>query len=132
MLEVKIKLNRMYLYSRRFPAKGANDIGSWESIMELISLASIPINFAILLFTTRGGKEANGGFKNTETVQYFMDKAMPGRTILEIVLILVLLEHILLAVKLLIAHLIPDVPSSVVKDETKRPKIQALAEAEML
>ena len=131
MLEIRIKLNSMSLYSRRFPAKGANGIGSWAGIMELISLVSIPINFAILYFATKGGylsKDAE--VRQSETVEYLMVNS-PGSTLLDTVLVMVLLEHILLAVKVMMAELIPDVPESVIKDETKRPKIQALAQAEM-
>ena len=98
--------------------------------MELISLVSIPINVAILLFTTTG-KDENGEYPWSATVKYFMDEN-EERTIFEVVLILALIEHVLLGVKVVIAQLIPDVPKDVLADERKRPKIEDIAEAEML
>ena len=98
--------------------------------MELISLVSIPINVAILLFTTTG-KDENGEYPWSATVTYFMENGGEDRTIFEVVLLLALIEHILLGVKIVIAQLIPDVPSIVLTEERKRPKIEDIAEAEM-
>lgn len=42
-----------------------------------------------------------------------------------------LTEHLLLAAKILMAQLIPDVPGEVIKDERKRPRIVGLADAEI-
>ena len=119
----------MSKYSRRFEAQGANGIGSWTGVMELISLVSIPINCAILLFTSKG-KDVNGDYGYSATVKYFLERG-EGRTIFEVVLILVLIEHVLLVVKVVMATLIPDVPADVVADERKRPKIQDISEAEI-
>ena len=41
--------------------------------MELISMVSIPINVAILLFTAKGKEEETGEIGNSATVQYFLD-----------------------------------------------------------
>jgi len=71
LLEIRIKLNRMSSYSRRFVAQGASGIGSWMGVMELISLVAIPINVAILLFTGRGA-DASGDFGYSETVNYLL------------------------------------------------------------
>ncbi len=54
-----------------------------------------------------------------------------GRTIFEVCLILVLIEHVLLGVKVVMATLIPDVPADVVNAERKRPKIEEIAENEI-
>ncbi len=129
LLEIKIKLNRMSKYSRRFEAQGANGIGSWTGVMELISLVSIPINVAILLFTAKG-KQPNGEFGYSATVTWFLERE-EGRTIFEVCLILVLIEHVLLGVKVVMATLIPDVPADVVNAERKRPKIEEIAENEI-
>jgi len=72
LLEIKIKLNSMSFYSRRFQAKGASGIGSWINVMELISMVAIPINVAILLFTTYG-KDDKGQYPFSATVQFLMD-----------------------------------------------------------
>ena len=129
LLEIQIKLNRMSSYSRRFQAQGASGIGSWSGVMELISMVSIPINVAILLFTSTG-KDDNGEFPNSATMQYFLDRE-EGRTKFEVVLILIAIEHVLLGIKIVMAQLIPDVPNEVLVDERRRPKIQAIAEEEM-
>ena len=55
-----------------------------------------------------------------------------GRTTFEVVLILICIEHILLGIKVVLAQLIPDVPKSVIVDERRRPKVEEIAEAEML
>lgn len=67
LLEIRIKLNRMSHYSRRFVAQGASGIGSWVGVMELISMVSIPINVAILLFTAKG-QDKDGDIGYSETV----------------------------------------------------------------
>jgi hypothetical protein len=129
LLEIRIKLNRMSSYSRRFLAQGASGIGSWTGVMELISLVSIPINVGILLFTTNG-KDELGEFEYSATVKFFMERDK-SRTLFEVVLILVLVEHVLLGIKVIMAQLIPDVPRDVLKDERTRPKVMDLASAEM-
>ena len=121
LLEIKIKLNRMSRFSRRFIAQGASGIGSWTGVMELISMVSIPINVAILLFTAKG-KDEEGNIGDSATVEYFLER-QEGRTKFEVVLILVLIEHLLLALKIVAAQLIPDIPAQVIADERKRPKI---------
>jgi len=88
-------------------------------------MVGIPINVAILLFTTYG-KGENGQYPYSATVQFLMDQT-EGRTLFEVVLILVLVEHIILGLKVAIAQLIPDVPKEVVMEEAKRPKIEELA-----
>ena len=129
LLEIKIKLNRMSMFSRRFIAQGASGIGSWTGVMELISMVSIPINVAILLFTAKG-KDEDGVMTTSATVQYFLDRE-EGRTKFDVVLIMIAIEHLLLAVKIIAAQLIPDVPAEVIVDERKRPKIEDIAEEEM-
>lgn len=93
-------------------------------------MVSIPINVAILLFTASGA-DTEGNMDFSATVQWLLDREAE-RTTFEVVLILVLVEHILLAVKVGMAQLIPDVPIDVVKAERKRPKIKEIANNEML
>ena len=101
LLEIKIKLNRMSRFSRRFIAQGASGIGRWTGVMELISMVSIPINVAILLFTAKG-KDEDGNIGDSATVKWFLDRE-EGRTKFEVVLILVCVEHLLLALKIVAA-----------------------------
>ena len=44
---------------------------------------------------------------------------------------MIAIEHLLLAVKIVAAQLIPDVPAEVIIDERKRPKIEQLADDAM-
>jgi Calcium-activated chloride channel len=48
-----------------------------------------------------------------------------------IILIVVLIEHILMIIKIVIATVIPDVPESVQEAEKKRPTIMSLARAHL-
>ena len=128
LLEINIKLNNMSKFQKRFIAKGASGIGSWAGVMELISMVSIPINVAILLFTTNGADET-GDYGYSATVTYFLGNGK--RTTFEVVLILVMIEHLLLGVKIIMATLIPDVPADVVLMERRRPKIEDLASQEI-
>lgn len=130
LLEIKIKLNRMSHYSRRFQAQGASGIGNWTGVMELISMVAIPINLAIMLFTTTG-KDEEGNFDQSATVDFLLERKT-GRTTFEVVLIMIGIEHLLLGIKVVMASLIPDVPKEVVADERRRPKIMDRFEEEML
>ena len=49
LIEVKIKLNSLAHYNRRFEAQPADGIGAWYGIIQFIALASIPINIFIIL-----------------------------------------------------------------------------------
>ena len=135
LLEIRIKLNRMSQFSRRFIAVGASGIGSWTGVMELISLVSIPINLAIMLFTAKGKRQTDEDevlvreYGYSETVKFFLDQ---DYTPFDVVLILVFVEHILLGVKVIMATMIPDVPDQVTREERKRPKVVEIAEEEML
>ena len=130
LLEIRTKMNKMSHFSRRFVAKGANSIGSWLTVMELISFVAIPINLTIMLYTNNG-KQEDGQLKQTVIVQYLLDNH-EGRSVLDAVMIIGLVEHLLLAIKVAMAELIPDVPAEVLSEEHKRPRLQSLAEAEML
>ena len=125
LIEIKIKLGRMSKYSRRFTAQGASGIGSWNGVMELISMVSIPINLAILLFTGKG-QDLDGDYGHSETVNYLLktDKY----SLFEVVLLLILVEHCLLGIKIVMATLIPDVPKEVELEERRRPKLEEISE----
>ena len=130
LLEVNIKLNRMSRFSRRFQAQGASGIGSWTGVMELISLVAIPINIAILLFTGKG-KDENGDYGYSATVERLLEKDAIVSPF-EVALILVLVEHIVLGIKVVIANLVPDVPKEVQFEERRRPILEEISEKEML
>jgi cbb3-type cytochrome oxidase subunit 1 len=54
MWEIQIKVNAMCHYSRKGIAHGANGIGAWMGIMEMISFLCIPINLMIVSITGDG------------------------------------------------------------------------------
>ena len=69
--------------------------------MELISMVSIPINVAILFFTSKG-KDEDGVISDSETVKWFLERE-EGREKWQVVLILIGVEHLLLAAKIVAA-----------------------------
>ena len=126
LLEIRIKLNSMSKFSRRFQAQGASGIGSWTGVMELISLIAIPINIAILLFTGKG-KDETGDYGYSATVTWLLGKEAIVSPF-EVAMILVLVEHIIMGIKVVLAELVPDVPKEVVMEERKRPKLEEISE----
>jgi len=50
LIEIRIKLNDLSHYKRRFESAGAPNIGSWTQSMEFISFICIPINMAVMYF----------------------------------------------------------------------------------
>jgi hypothetical protein len=55
LIEIKIKMNNLFYYSRRPDAEGANGIGDWQSIVEFLAFISIPTNFAAIYFSDGKG-----------------------------------------------------------------------------
>ena len=55
LLEIRIKMNQLFYYTRRPDAKGASNIGAWTGIVEFLGLLSIPTNFASIYFSNGGG-----------------------------------------------------------------------------
>jgi hypothetical protein len=51
ILEIRIKLDAMCFYSRRFVPEGASGIGAWIDVIEFLVIISIPINCAIMFYT---------------------------------------------------------------------------------
>ena len=133
-LEIRVKLNSMIFYSKRTLAEGASGIGSWLPIMELISMICIPINVAIVYYT---------GYIDEPSVlvQYLRGRDeqrieadpehSPIWTNENIILFLILMEHVILALKIIIAVLIPDVPQKVLFEEYRQEQIANMAKKEI-
>lgn len=90
--------------------EGASGIGAWLPIMEMLAMLCIPVNTAIIYFT--------GDFTYTEEGKSSLVKWLEGRNpdvwnTENIILLVVLIEHMLLFIKAIIAFVIPDVPQSV-------------------
>jgi hypothetical protein len=90
----------MSFYSKRFQARPAESIGSWKNISEIMSVTSITCNMAIIYFTSTA----------------LATSIMPDYAPIYQFMVIVMIEHIILALKMLISILIKDVPSWVVTE----------------
>lgn len=105
---------------------GSNGIGLWVMVMEFFAIVCIPCNISILYFTGNAIKvydEATG--KNNTTVQVNLRNSLSARdpefwTPIMIAALMIILEHVLVGVKIIIAAAIPDVDSKTVEAELKR------------
>ena len=113
LLEINIKLSAMTESSRRFLAQGAQGIGSWLDIMEFMSFVCIPINIGIIYFAADGPKTESHFVKS---IRGEGDSWSDAR----IILLIVGIEHLIMAFKALVAVAIPDVPEIVIHAENKR------------
>ena len=116
LLEIRIKMNNMFYYSRRSIAEGASGIGSWVNIMEFLAMLSIPTNFAAIYFSDGGGF----GSKGESPVTLWLRNHDHYWSRSNIILLIVAVEHLLFAIKIILAIAIPDVPNSVLAEEAKR------------
>lgn len=112
----------MCKYSRRGNCEGASGIGAWLPIMEMLAMVCIPVNTAII-YLTGDSNIATGYEGQSSYVKYLESENEEFWTIEKILILAIIVEHALLFLKVVIAALIPDVPSSVIKSEFKRPQI---------
>lgn len=126
VLEINIKLNQMTSFSRRRKAVGSNGIGLWLLVMEFFAIVCIPCNISILYFTGNAVKVYNEETgKNTTTVNVNLRQSLSARdpefwTPMMIAALMVILEHVLVGLKIIIAAVIPDVDSKTIVAELKR------------
>ena len=91
-IEVRVDAWKLcQVYRRPFPM-GAEDIGTWYSFLEIMSTLAVITNMALFAFT--GSQLNHWSWK--ERVVFF-----------------VVMEHVLLTVKYLIAAIVPDIPEDV-------------------
>lgn len=130
-LEIKIKLQHLARIGRRNIAKNANGIGNWMPIMGFISYFAIPCNTLIILIC-RFPSVPVGWNQDLDAIEFaeksnviqFLEKRDPyywNRA--NIFLLAICLEHLVIALKVVIALVIPDVPYKVQEDEFRRVKI---------
>ncbi|XP_061172971.1 anoctamin-8-like [Saccostrea echinata] len=91
-------------YQRPF-GRSVENIGTWQDALELMGVIAIIVNCALI------------------GVSGQVQRMVPGASIETVILIIVLLEHIILGLKFLIAYAIPDIPETI---ETKRAKLEFL------
>ena len=131
-IEIRVKLNSMTYYSKRTIAEGARGIGSWLPIMELISMVCIPINVAVVFWTGMKGEDSALVKALNAMDKARVDAGEEARwSHLNIVLLLVLMEHLILALKIAMAILIPDVPEEVLFEESRNEQIATAAKREI-
>jgi len=96
------EMNLMTKYWRRNEPKGCLDIGLWIDFLEMLSFVSIFVSTGIVVFTS-----------SQETLSEWFGET-PYQNLLVLVLIV---EHMLIAFKFFVAGLIEDVPHWVVEQK---------------
>ncbi|XP_062571901.1 anoctamin-8-like isoform X2 [Saccostrea cucullata] len=89
-------------YQRPF-GRSVENIGTWQDALELMGVIAIIVNCALI------------------GVSGQVQRMVPGASTETVILIIVLLEHIILGLKFLIAYAIPDIPETI---ETERAKLE--------
>jgi hypothetical protein len=87
--------------------------------MEFLAMLSIPTNLAAIYFSGGNGYGNNGPETDSPVVMWLMNKDTFW-TRSNVILLIVAVEHVLLLIKVFLATIIDDVPSSVIADEKKR------------
>ncbi|XP_022332682.2 anoctamin-8-like isoform X3 [Crassostrea virginica] len=91
-------------YQRPF-GKTVENIGTWQDALEVMGVIAIIVNCALI------------------GVSGQIQRMIPGASRETVIIIIVLLEHIILGLKFLIAYAIPDIPETI---ETNRAKLEFL------
>lgn len=132
VFEIEIKRAVMFKYNRRIVAREAKSIGPWISIMEVLVLLCIPVSIGIIYFTGQNATVIEDQIDYTSSTQEFLKELNSTFwTDANIILLLVGVEHVLIFAKLVLAAIIPDVPSKVQQNESLRPVLMKQAEKEV-
>lgn len=107
LIEGRTDAFKILSLSQRVNADDAADIGAWYEILEILNVLSVVTNAGLVVFTAKAAQVIFG----------FDDTADGWRLLLYNTVAFFVMEHVLLAVKLAAAVLIPDVPG-----RTKRKK----------
>ena len=92
--------------------------------MEMLSIVCIPINIAIIYFTGDGSYTKDG---NSAMVKYVGETFNEPLDSIKMVAAAVIIEHLILGIKVVVAALIRDTPQVVLKNEHKRVYVQRKA-----
>lgn len=84
-----------------FNAQAAKGIGDWKGIIEVLSIVSVGVNCGIIYWTS-------------DTLPTILDYKY---SILDSFMLIVMIEHIIIALKMLISILIKDKPNWVTNEE---------------
>jgi len=93
--------------------------------MEIFAILSVPINISIMYFTGETWKVKNpdGTLSwpvKVRFIEWITSLAPNYWTPMKTLLVAVLIEHGILALKIIVAAIIPDIPESVLDKERKR------------
>ena len=139
LLEIKIKLNHISQFGRRNVAEAASGIGNWMPIMGFISYFAIPMNVLIMIAcrfpkTPPGWEQDVDNLEFAERsvlIQYLEDKDSNFWNRANIVILAIIVEHLVIGLKVVIALIIPDVPAHVKEDEFRRELIVEQVQREL-
>lgn len=133
-IEIILRYKSMCGYSRRVKAQGASGIGVWLSIVEQMSFLAIPINTCIIYFGTDTASVVNSDGTVTSVTEHpskqlsWLTKDDPELWTPENILLLVVgVEHLLIALKYFINSIISDVPRHIEKLDKKLPMVRKRA-----
>lgn len=118
-LEIKSTMNNLSFNSKRFQALPAHGIGSWLQIGEMLTLASVGVNCAIIFFTSEALDSILEEYRSSKLYQF---------------MIIVLIEHVIIVFKFGLAVVIKDKPNWVIKEEQElyenQDQLYAMLEAQ--
>lgn len=101
LLEIKVTMNTLAYSSKRIPALSAKNIGNWEHIFSFLTMIAIPVNVAIIYYTSDSLEIfLKKDFEETKDAYYMLGFAIA-------------LEHGIILLKMILQISIADVPAHI-------------------
>lgn len=77
LLEIRVTMNTFAYNSKRIPALSAKNIGNWEHIFSFLTMIAIPVNVAIIYYTSDSlEKFLDKDFDETKDAYYMLGFAL--------------------------------------------------------
>ncbi|XP_060072109.1 anoctamin-8-like isoform X2 [Ylistrum balloti] len=105
IMEIRSDAFKLCMNHQRPFGQQVENIGTWQDALELMGFIAVIVNCALI------------GISGQVT------RMVPSSSVVSIIIIIVTLEHIILALKFLIAYAIPDIPEAIA---TKKAKLEFL------
>ncbi|VDI37868.1 anoctamin-8 [Mytilus galloprovincialis] len=105
IIEIRSDAFKLCMHHQRPFGKSVESIGTWQDALELMGIIAVGVNCALIGVSGQIGR------------------LLPVTELSTTIIIIVVLEHVILALKLLIAYAIPDVPEAIA---TKKAKLEFL------
>ncbi|XP_052102473.1 anoctamin-8-like isoform X2 [Mytilus californianus] len=105
IIEIRSDAFKLCMHHQRPFGKSVESIGTWQDALELMGIIAVGVNCALIGVSGQIGR------------------LLPVTELSTTIIIIVALEHVILALKLLIAYAIPDVPEAIA---TKKAKLEFL------